>query len=217
VQYSFKRQSSFGTTTTTTLGSAVPPFQADEPQAQGTALTQILYTPNTFVNTGNVGNVSGGEESRPFPVVTIFTRGAEGDSVVELLQSLLTVDNPLMRHTLLLVDVSLDENKFWHGKYKYNLPVLHLGNYYWTLGRGLSKQQAALSLGCAVRGDMQPGRDQPNAAEMERQMAVPHVHVVTPRRASSGNFQKSTVQAIAEKGKGHSSCDLPPPPQVSIG
>jgi hypothetical protein len=58
----------------------------------------------------------------------------------------------------------------------------------------------------------QPGRDQPNAAEMERQMRIPsptekkNGPAEMPRRSRCSNFQKLMVEGIASRGK--EGCDL---------
>ena len=89
-----------------------------------------------------------------------------------------------------------------------------MGDLYWMRGRDLTNLMAVNSIYLASKGLFEPGRrDQPNAAEIERQVRMPsetekkHGPAEMSRRARSSDFQKLVVKGIASEGQG--GCDLP--------
>jgi hypothetical protein len=189
-----------------------PQFDARTIQANdGTTHYNVLYSPPPEEEE---------EEGSQYPIITLFTRDNLEEDIIQILQS--CFDKKLL-HSLYIVDVALESNQKWYGKYKYELPILHMGNFYWMKRRGLTNKIAEGSLSIAMLGRnlFPPGRDEPNAAEMERQLSAPSPTSATrlggevasddkenrPRRSRSGSFQKQMVKAIADKAKG--TCDLP--------
>jgi glutaredoxin len=97
------------------------------------------------------------------PVVTLFTK--EGctlcDKVKDILYSLRTE----LPHTLMAVDITDDDK--WFSKYKYDIPVLHIGDQFWIKHR-LNEEEARLGLQEAMEGSFVGRHGDPDAGEMER-------------------------------------------------
>jgi len=180
----------------------------------------VLYSPE-LSNTSDDSNDDDDDDNdnvdddKTNPVVTLFTRETGAPELVDILQSS-RVDIP---HTLRMIDITHPQNTYFFDKYKYDTPILHMGNQYWTKGRTLTSKTAALSLHMSATGFFQPGRDEPNAAEMERQMMVGRSNGTTttsadttstapsinsPRRSRSGDFQKQMMP----KPRGGGSCNV---------
>jgi hypothetical protein len=187
-----------------------PQFDARTIQANdGTTHYNVLYSPPEEEE----------EEGRQYPIITLFTHDNLEEDIIKILQS--CFDKKLL-HSLYIVDVALESNQKWYGKYKYELPILHMGNFYWMKRRDLTNKIAEGSLSIAMHTNLfPPERDEPNAAEMERQLSAPSPTSAIrsegevasddkenrPRRSISGSFQKQMVKAIADKPKG--TCGLP--------
>ena len=65
------------------------------------------------------------------------------------------------------VDLTDAEHAQWWARYKYDIPVLHIGDSYWTKHR-LDRQEAELALAEAENGAFEARRGQPDAERMER-------------------------------------------------
>ena len=102
------------------------------------------------------------------PVVTLFTK--EGctlcDNVKAVLESLRTE----LPHTLMAIDITDDEHDMWFLKYKYDIPVLHVGGQYWIKHR-LNEEEARLGLKEAMNGAFSKRNGEPDAGEMEKRQA----------------------------------------------
>ena len=70
-------------------------------------------------------------------------------------------------HTLEAVDITDAEHAKWWAKYKYDIPVLHIDDAYWTKHR-LNREEAEQALAEAEGGSSEPRRGQPGAERMER-------------------------------------------------
>lgn len=71
-------------------------------------------------------------------------------------------------HTLQSIDITDDEHAHWFAKYKYDIPVLHINNFYWTKHR-LSKEVAIDALTIAQCGGFTMDQiGEPNADAMKR-------------------------------------------------
>lgn len=70
-------------------------------------------------------------------------------------------------HSLTAVDITDEANKEWWDRYKYDIPVLHLGGKYWTKHR-LDMKEAVSALKEERQGEFAERKGQPNAAAMER-------------------------------------------------
>ena len=81
-------------------------------------------------------------------------------------QVLVTVQDELP-HSLEAVDITDNDNKEWFDKYKYDIPVLHVGETYWTKHR-ITEDEAREGLRQATGGEFTERPGEPNAAKMER-------------------------------------------------
>jgi hypothetical protein len=101
-----------------------PQFDARTIQANdGTTHYHVLYSPPEEEE----------EEGSQYPIITLFTHDNLEEDIIKILRS--CFDKKLL-HSLYIVDVALESNQKWYGKYKYELPILHMGNFYWMKRRG---------------------------------------------------------------------------------
>lgn len=98
------------------------------------------------------------------PEIKLFTK--EGctlcDKVKEVLEAI-KEDNP---HSLYAVDITDDDKKEWFDKYKYDIPVLHACDVYWTKHR-LTEEDAIGGIAEASSGSFEKRQGEPNAAQYE--------------------------------------------------
>lgn len=74
-------------------------------------------------------------------------------------------------HNLEQVDITDPENGDWFNKYKYDIPVLHMGkNKFWVKHR-IDKDEAKLGLTQAKEGTFVERQGDPDAGAMERRQA----------------------------------------------
>jgi glutaredoxin len=102
------------------------------------------------------------------PTIRLFTK--EGctlcDKVKDTLQSL----REELPHSLEAVDITDVGHENWYEKYKYDIPVLHVGDQYWSKHR-LSKEEAREGLTEARMGQFVVRKGEPDAGKMERRRA----------------------------------------------
>ena len=102
------------------------------------------------------------------PTIRLFTK--EGctlcDKVKDTLQSL----REELPHSLEAVDITDVGHENWYEKYKYDIPVLHVGDQYWSKHR-LSKEEAREGLTEARMGQFVVRKGEPDAGKMERRQA----------------------------------------------
>ena len=102
------------------------------------------------------------------PTIRLFTK--EGctlcDKVKDTLQSLRD-DLP---HSLEAIDITDEEHEEWNEKYKYDIPVLHVGDQYWIKHR-MTEEEAREGLVVARSGSFATRTGEPDAGEMERRQA----------------------------------------------
>lgn len=78
---------------------------------------------------------------------------------------------PELPHRLEAVDITDEAHAEWFSKYKYDIPVLHVGDKYWTKHK-LSQEEARDGLAKARRDSFHsPNQGEPDAGEMERRQA----------------------------------------------
>jgi hypothetical protein len=65
-------------------------------------------------------------------------------------------------HTLQAVDITEARHRDWWDRYKYDIPVLHLGEIYWAKHR-LTKESALLGLADFKRGTFTSQKGEPDA------------------------------------------------------
>ena len=70
-------------------------------------------------------------------------------------------------HTMQAVDITDDGHSDWWDRYKYDIPVLHLNDQYWTKHR-LDADSAKVALQAAIDGSFEAQPGEPNAAAQER-------------------------------------------------
>ena len=122
-------------------------------------------------------------------VVTLYTK--EGctlcDKVMDVLQEIRQVSendsgsesgSEQFAHSLRQIDITDDDQHDSYDRYKYDIPVLHIGynssdndndgdSVYWTKHR-LTKEEAKTAIGEAMGGSFEPRQGRPNAAALER-------------------------------------------------
>ena len=108
--------------------------------------------------------------------VKLFTK--EGctlcDAVKDVLQSVVQDEKDRqqqqLQHTLIAVDITDPEHEAYFDRYKYDIPVLHMNDVYWTKHR-LTEAQAVQGLQAAAAGTFHliqpPLSEEPNAAVQE--------------------------------------------------
>jgi len=104
-------------------------------------------------------------EQDSVPTVKLFTKHGCTlcDKVKDVLESV-REDQP---HSLYAVDITDDDKQEWFSKYKYDIPVLHINDIYWTKHR-LSMDDAIAGIDEASTGDFASRRGEPNASASER-------------------------------------------------
>jgi glutaredoxin len=98
--------------------------------------------------------------------ITLFTK--EGctlcDTAKEVLQSV-RVEYP---HSLRAIDITDDDQTYYWDKYKYDIPVLHINDQYWTKHRITADQARAALQSYRETGTFVSPAGEPNAAALER-------------------------------------------------
>lgn len=124
---------------------------------QFASVTGIVYDAND-------GDDKGGSASAP--TVTLFTK--EGCTLCDKVKDVLVSIRDDHPHTLVQEDITdNDSQNEVFGKYKYDIPVLHLDGKYWIKHR-LTVEEAVKGLTDAREGRFEPAGEEPNAAEYER-------------------------------------------------
>mmetsp|Transcript_9063 Transcript_9063/g.21113 ORF Transcript_9063/g.21113 Transcript_9063/m.21113 type:complete len:151 (-) Transcript_9063:537-989(-) len=99
------------------------------------------------------------------PTVRLFTKA--GCTLCDVAKDVLkqaALEHP---HTLEAVDITDPEHEYYWRRYKYDIPVLHIGKTYWTKHR-LSLEEAVQALAEAREGRFAERKGEPNAAKHER-------------------------------------------------
>lgn len=73
-------------------------------------------------------------------------------------------------HTLLAVDITDSDKDDWYSKYKYDIPILHIGDKYWIKHR-LDEDEARTGLDEAKNGIFVAREGDPDAGAMEERQA----------------------------------------------
>ena len=97
--------------------------------------------------------------------IKLFTK--EGctlcDKVKDTLSSIRT-DYP---HSLYAVDITDEDKQVWFDKYKYDIPVLHMEDVYWTKHR-LSVEEAIEGIEEVMGGEFEVRGGEPDAGRLEK-------------------------------------------------
>lgn len=99
------------------------------------------------------------------PIVRLFTK--EGCTLCDKVKEKLELLRDEIPHSLEAVDITDDEHVIWYEKYKYDIPVLHVGRDYWTKHR-ITSVEAREGLCEAKNGSFKRRSGEPDAGEMER-------------------------------------------------
>lgn len=97
--------------------------------------------------------------------IKLFTK--EGCTLCDRVRDVLARVREEFPHTLVAVDITDDKHEEYWDRYKYDIPVLHLNDRYWTKHR-LSEDEAVEGLKAFVEGTFVSPAGEPNAAAMER-------------------------------------------------
>jgi Glutaredoxin-like domain (DUF836) len=90
---------------------------------------------------------------------------------VVVVSKVLASIEPELPHRLEAVDITDDDHAKWFSKYKYDIPVLHIGDKYWMKHR-LTEGEARQGLAKARNNTFLVANDgDPDAGEMERRQA----------------------------------------------
>ncbi|KAG7374953.1 glutaredoxin-like domain DUF836 containing protein [Nitzschia inconspicua] len=99
------------------------------------------------------------------PIITLYTK--ESCTLCDKAKDVLLAIKDQHPHSLQQVDITDREHREWWDRYKYDIPVLHINDMYWTKHR-LTTDDATKALMQAKDGKFQPQSGQPNASAMER-------------------------------------------------
>lgn len=152
------------------------------------SVTGTVYTANSNNNSNNAngGKSNGNNNGTAAVVITLYTK--EGctlcDQVKDVLQNQLS--HTTHPHTLQQIDITDTDQQYYYDRYKYDIPVLHIGatstssrtaekntntdtdtGVYWTK-HGLDIEEAQGAIQETRGGTFQPRQGQPNASAMER-------------------------------------------------
>jgi thiol-disulfide isomerase/thioredoxin len=156
------------------------PMVASVSAARGSSRMFASVTGSVY--NANISSSSSSSSSKV--VVTLYTK--EGctlcDKVKDVLQEIRQEgendsESEQFAHSLRQIDITDDDQQDSYDRYKYDIPVLHIGytngdndendSVYWTKHR-LTKEEAKTAIGEAMGGSFEPRQGQPNATAMER-------------------------------------------------
>jgi len=102
--------------------------------------------------------------------VRLFTK--EGCTLCDQVKATLLAARQDFPHSLEQVDITDADNAAWHAKYKWDIPVLHVGSAYWAKHR-LSPEEAREGLreATANPAGFAAREGEPDASEAERRQA----------------------------------------------
>jgi glutaredoxin len=103
------------------------------------------------------------------PTIRLFTK--EGCTLCDKVKDVLSTLKDELPHSLDAVDITDEDHEIWHEKYKYDIPVLHVGEQYWTKHR-ITEDEARDGLTEAISGSFSKRIGEPDAGEMERRQAA---------------------------------------------
>ena len=102
------------------------------------------------------------------PVVRLFTK--EGCTLCDKVKDVLIDIRETYPHSLEQVDITDPEHEHWFSKYKYDIPVLHIGEQFWIKHR-IDVEEAIKGLSEARDNKFSERLGEPDAGEMERRQA----------------------------------------------
>ena len=99
------------------------------------------------------------------PKVSLFTK--EGCTLCDKAKEVLRQAATDVPHTLEAVDITDPEQAHWWGKYKYDIPVLHVDGQYWAKHR-ITLEDSLEALASARDQRFEPRLGEPDAERLER-------------------------------------------------
>ncbi len=110
---------------------------ADDVTNNNKSVTGPIYEMDNNTNNNNDGN-------KPIPKIQLFTK--EGCTLCDKVKDTLSTIKTNYPHSLYAIDITDEDNKLtWYNKYKYDIPVLHMNNVYWTKHR-LTTEEAIMAI-----------------------------------------------------------------------
>ncbi|KAK1733273.1 hypothetical protein QTG54_015990 [Skeletonema marinoi] len=105
-------------------------------------------------------------DNAPPPKIKLFTK--EGCTLCDKVKDILSEIRTDYPHSLYAVDITDDDKQVWFDKYKYDIPVLHMEDVYWTKHR-LTKEEAIQGIEEAVGGggEFECRKGEPDAGRLE--------------------------------------------------
>ncbi|KAJ8603978.1 hypothetical protein CTAYLR_003351 [Chrysophaeum taylorii] len=105
------------------------------------------------------------------PRISLYTK--EGCTLCDDAKDVLAACRSDIPHSLELVDITDEDNESWWGRYKYDIPVLHIDGVYWAKHR-ITRDQARAALIRATDARIAglafaPTAGEPDAARLERE------------------------------------------------
>ena len=100
----------------------------------------------------------------PLPSIKLFTK--EGCTLCDTVKQTLSEIKNDYPHSLYAVDITDEDKVVWFEKYKYDIPVLHMEDVYWTKHR-LSKEEAIKGIEDVMDGKFEEGKGEPDAGRLE--------------------------------------------------
>ena len=136
--------------------------------ARSGAFVVVTRLPTMAVTRYVANSVSGTiyrSSSDDDPTIRLFTK--EGCTLCDTVKVTLQSVREELPHSLEAVDITDEQHEEWYDKYKYDIPVLHVGDSYWIKHR-LTPDEAREGLMEARSGSFAARQGEPNAGEMER-------------------------------------------------
>lgn len=81
----------------------------------------------------NNNNNNNNNDGKPIPKIQLFTK--EGCTLCDKVKDTLSTIKTDYPHSLYAIDITDKDKLTWYNKYKYDIPVLHMNNVYWTKHR----------------------------------------------------------------------------------
>ena len=98
------------------------------------------------------------------PTIRLFTK--DGCTLCEKVKEVLLELKDEHPHSLVQLDITDEDQTSYWDRYKYDIPVLHINDQYWTKHR-LSREDAIKGFEAVKKGTFQSPSGEPNAAKME--------------------------------------------------
>jgi len=121
--------------------------------------------PQQQTNNSVTGPIYEMNNSNNTPKIKLFTK--EGCTLCDKVKDTLFEIRNDYPHSLYAVDITDEDKQDWFEKYKYDIPVLHMEDVYWTKHR-LTKEEAVAALEEVVmEGKFEVRKGEPDAGRLE--------------------------------------------------